>query len=130
MNRVWENSDGKLIFFISVECPPGFTGMDCIYKCIYPTYGEDCFRTCECSNDTCDFVSGCKVTSTTGIHSCSQISLLSLLGPLKKNLYNFPKSMHQYYMDLLGLKFQLIQLHYGLTKDLKKMSIVDCICCI
>lgn len=67
MNKVWEKSDGKT-FFISVECPHGYTGMDCVYKCSYPTYGEDCFMTCKCSNDTCDFVSGCKDTSTTGIH--------------------------------------------------------------
>uniref|UniRef100_A0A8W8J1I3 Uncharacterized protein n=1 Tax=Magallana gigas TaxID=29159 RepID=A0A8W8J1I3_MAGGI len=46
------------------KCPAGYTGMDCAYRCHYPTYGEDCFMTCECSTDLCDFVSGCKVTST------------------------------------------------------------------
>lgn len=48
-----------------VKCPPGYTGMDCIYMCLYPDYGEDCFMTCECSADMCDFVSGCKYVSTT-----------------------------------------------------------------
>lgn len=68
----------KLIFFIFVECPPGYTGMECAYRCHYPYYGEDCFVNCTCPKDMCDFVSGCKDTSTAGIHLCSQISLLSL----------------------------------------------------
>lgn len=69
MNKVWEKSGGK-IFFISVECPTGYTGMDCIYKCTYPYYGEDCFMNCECTADLCDFLYGCKDTSTAGIHPC------------------------------------------------------------
>lgn len=48
------------------KCPPGYTGVDCAYRCHYPSYGEDCFMTCECSPETCDFVSGCEVTRTTG----------------------------------------------------------------
>lgn len=51
------------------ECPPGYTGMDCAYRCHYPTYGEDCFMTCDCSSDMCDFAYGCIVTSTTGQYS-------------------------------------------------------------
>lgn len=49
-----------------VECPPGFTGFSCVYRCLYPFYGEECLMMCACSNDTCDFVSGCKSISTTG----------------------------------------------------------------
>lgn len=45
--------------------------------------------TCKCSNDTCDFVSGCKDTSTAGIHLCSQISLLSLTRAVKNTLVQF-----------------------------------------
>lgn len=48
------------------ECPPGYTGMECAYRCHYPTYGEDCFMKCECSVDLCDSVSGCKYISTVG----------------------------------------------------------------
>lgn len=87
MNKVSEKSDGKI--FISVECPTGYTGMDCVYRCLYPTYGEDCFMTCKCSNDTCDFVSGCKDTSTTGIRLCCQISLVCLTRTVKKTLVQF-----------------------------------------
>lgn len=47
------------------KCPPGYTGTECAYRCHYPSYGEDCFMRCACSADLCDFVSGCKVTSTT-----------------------------------------------------------------
>lgn len=53
------------------KCPPGYTGMDCAYRCHYPTYGDDCFMGCDCSADLCDFVSGCKDTSTTGTHMSS-----------------------------------------------------------
>lgn len=48
-----------------MKCPPGYTGPDCVYTCIYPYYGEDCFMKCDCSADLCDFVSGCKLTTTT-----------------------------------------------------------------
>lgn len=51
------------------ECPPGYTGPDCFYTCIYPYYGEDCFMRCDCSPEMCDFVSGCKLTTTTGQYS-------------------------------------------------------------
>nr|XP_011452067.2 scavenger receptor class F member 1-like [Crassostrea gigas] len=53
------------------KCPPGYTGVDCAYRCHYPTYGEDCFMTCECPAETCDFMSGCKDTSTAGTRMSS-----------------------------------------------------------
>lgn len=53
------------------KCPPGYTGPNCVYRCNYPSYGEDCFMTCTCFKDMCDFVSGCKVTSTAGTHMSS-----------------------------------------------------------
>lgn len=49
----------------SSECPAGYTGRDCKFSCLYPFYGEDCLMRCECSPETCDFVSGCEVTSKT-----------------------------------------------------------------
>lgn len=48
------------------ECLPGRTGPECVYKCIYPYYGEDCIMKCYCSAEICDIVSGCKHASTTG----------------------------------------------------------------
>lgn len=56
----------RTMWLCFVECPTGFTGFNCVYRCLYPFYGEDCFMMCACSKDTCDFVSGCKYTSTTG----------------------------------------------------------------
>lgn len=47
------------------KCPHGYTGVDCVYKCLFPYYGEDCYQMCKCSNDTCDFVSGCNDSSIT-----------------------------------------------------------------
>lgn len=54
-----------------VKCLPGHTGPDCVYTCVYPYYGEDCFMKCDCSAEMCDFVSGCKYVSTTAIRSTS-----------------------------------------------------------
>lgn len=52
--------------YLITECPPGYTGSDCVYKCLYPYYGDDCLMKCRCSADLCDFVSGCKHTTVTG----------------------------------------------------------------
>lgn len=54
-----------------VKCPPGKTGPNCLYSCIYPTYGEDCVMKCACSGELCDIVFGCKYLSTTVIPSTS-----------------------------------------------------------
>uniref|UniRef100_A0A8W8J330 Uncharacterized protein n=1 Tax=Magallana gigas TaxID=29159 RepID=A0A8W8J330_MAGGI len=51
------------------KCPPGYTGYNCNYVCLYPYYGEDCFMKCECTAEMCDFVSGCNATSTTATSS-------------------------------------------------------------
>lgn len=48
------------------ECPPGYTGSSCVYRCLYPFYGEECFMECKCSAEMCDFAYGCKLTTTTG----------------------------------------------------------------
>lgn len=47
------------------KCPLGYTGMGCVYKCLYPFYGDGCFMNCDCSAEMCDFMSGCKYISTT-----------------------------------------------------------------
>uniref|UniRef100_A0A8W8J1F9 Uncharacterized protein n=1 Tax=Magallana gigas TaxID=29159 RepID=A0A8W8J1F9_MAGGI len=41
------------------KCPPGSMGPYCAYNCPYPSYGEDCYMTCACTADLCDFHSGC-----------------------------------------------------------------------
>lgn len=52
------------------ECLPGNVGLSCVTKCPYPTYGEKCQGTCDCSKDACDVSMGCRKTNirTTGIH--------------------------------------------------------------
>lgn len=52
------------------ECLPGYVGLNCVTKCPYPTYGEKCRGTCDCSKDACDVSMGCRKTNirTTGIH--------------------------------------------------------------
>ncbi|XP_078325884.1 uncharacterized protein LOC111102978 isoform X1 [Crassostrea virginica] len=47
------------------KCSPGYTGPECAYSCIYPYYGEDCFKECDCQIKLCDHQLGCN-TSFTG----------------------------------------------------------------
>ncbi|XP_052681384.1 uncharacterized protein LOC128162258 [Crassostrea angulata] len=46
-----------------IPCDRGFLGENCVTKCPYPTYGEDCQSECNCNVSYCDHVSGCTETS-------------------------------------------------------------------
>nr|XP_022321450.1 uncharacterized protein LOC111123429 isoform X2 [Crassostrea virginica] len=41
------------------RCPLGYTGPECTFQCRFPSYGLDCFNTCDCSWDVCNFMFGC-----------------------------------------------------------------------
>mgnify|MGYP003691374629 CR=1 FL=1 len=56
-----------LFSFYSLECPVGYRGSDCIFKCEPPTYGPNCIKTCHCTKDQCDYQFGCKLSSDSGI---------------------------------------------------------------
>ena len=56
-----------LFEFISLECPVGYRGSGCIFKCEPPTYGPNCVETCHCTKDQCDNQFGCKISSNSGI---------------------------------------------------------------
>ncbi|XP_078313340.1 uncharacterized protein LOC144619445 [Crassostrea virginica] len=45
------------------SCPFGYNGRECAYRCTYPYYGEYCRRLCDCTEEQCNFVNGCKTTS-------------------------------------------------------------------
>lgn len=38
---------------------PGYTGMNCSFKCPYPSYGRKCQRVCNCDSNQCDVSRGC-----------------------------------------------------------------------
>ena len=66
-----KNNDCIIIsfsFLFYSECPVGYTGMNCIYKCNYPSYGEDCAKSCkdQCPQEQCDHVFGCSHTTQAG----------------------------------------------------------------
>lgn len=44
---------------VYLACENGFTGINCVIKCQYPTYGQDCQSLCDCNATFCDYVSGC-----------------------------------------------------------------------
>lgn len=47
-------------------CLLGYTGRECSFQCQYPSYGQDCYNTCDCLKESCDFMFGCKHASDTG----------------------------------------------------------------
>lgn len=47
----------------SADCPIGYNGHQCAYTCIYPNYGDGCLIKCDCTEERCDFVFGCKASS-------------------------------------------------------------------
>lgn len=48
------------------ECPLGYTGVECIYQCGFPSYGLGCEERCHCPGDLCHFKFGCKHFSRAG----------------------------------------------------------------
>lgn len=44
----------------SDKCHPGYVGRFCRARCIYPYYGEECEKQCNCSEPICDVTIGCK----------------------------------------------------------------------
>nr|XP_022291656.1 protein draper-like [Crassostrea virginica] len=50
------------------KCSIGYDGPQCAYSCTYPFYGEDCRNKCDCTEEQCDFIFGCKANSTTMGH--------------------------------------------------------------
>lgn len=81
----WIEYTGNIILFIlyfNVECKPGYTGLNCIITCPYPTYGDRCQGYCDCSKDKCDVSTGCRSLTT---------SKPSLRDPILFNLFAFNK---------------------------------------
>ncbi|XP_022290064.1 uncharacterized protein LOC111101755 isoform X2 [Crassostrea virginica] len=46
------------------KCIAGRTGPNCSIICPYPTFGDECQGSCNCSKDTCDYSTGCKTMTT------------------------------------------------------------------
>lgn len=42
----------------------GYTGANCTTQCPYPSYGDACQGTCNCSIDICDMSWGCRTLTT------------------------------------------------------------------
>nr|XP_022291658.1 uncharacterized protein LOC111102985 isoform X1 [Crassostrea virginica] len=51
---IWNNSSGRC---------ERYNGPQCAYPCPHPYYGENCLYKCNCTEEHCDFVLGCKPTS-------------------------------------------------------------------
>ncbi|XP_078316194.1 uncharacterized protein LOC111099618 [Crassostrea virginica] len=56
---IWDLNKG-----ICEKCKPGYIGPNCSIKCPHPAYGDTCQEICNCSEDECDSVTGCKPMSS------------------------------------------------------------------
>ncbi|XP_062596687.1 uncharacterized protein LOC134258149 [Saccostrea cucullata] len=43
----------------AIQCPLGYTGLNCSMECRYPGYGKSCQEQCNCSQELCDISTGC-----------------------------------------------------------------------
>ncbi|XP_078312334.1 uncharacterized protein LOC144619025 [Crassostrea virginica] len=50
----WDYEEGKC-----VECKAGYYWIDCNRTCLYPHYGRKCQQNCNCSEEVCNFITGC-----------------------------------------------------------------------
>lgn len=42
------------------ECSSGYQGPNCSYTCRYPSYSDDCQSFCDCLEQQCDHITGCR----------------------------------------------------------------------
>ncbi|XP_061169534.1 platelet endothelial aggregation receptor 1-like [Saccostrea echinata] len=52
------------LFNCNVECNPGHFGINCMEKCPFPNYGEQCAQSCNCSLEDCNYATGCSLPNT------------------------------------------------------------------
>lgn len=69
----------NICLFDNIECLPGYIGMNCSYKCPYPTYGIKCQEICNCSNEQCDVTTGCNTVTTGNVHLYIVVFIISHL---------------------------------------------------
>ena len=51
----------KANYYFFVGCPAGFYGFGCNTTCPFPTFGQRCLGHCNCLEDRCDYINGCKI---------------------------------------------------------------------
>lgn len=49
-----------LILHDFVGCPTGYFGQNCSKPCVYPSFGERCQGECNCTDEMCNIITGCK----------------------------------------------------------------------
>ena len=62
------------IFCLHEVCPSGYYWINCSKKCAYPYYGVKCKERCECTEERCDFKTGC----TEGNFRCNYFQYLKI----------------------------------------------------
>lgn len=52
--------EASYVVLCFVGCPAGVYGSRCNITCPFPTFGQGCLKTCNCLEDQCDYINGCK----------------------------------------------------------------------
>lgn len=47
-------------FYLYSACKEGYTGKNCTLACPFPSYGLNCQSACGCSDEDCNYVTGCR----------------------------------------------------------------------
>lgn len=78
-------------FFFS-GCKEGYTGKNCRIACPLPSYGYNCQPTCDCTEEDCNYVTGCK-------HHAGGIKIF----PLTICIYNMAlRATNNYITEMTG----------------------------
>lgn len=51
----------KKSFYLFSVCREGYTGKNCTLACPFPSYGLNCQSACDCSDEDCNYVTGCRL---------------------------------------------------------------------
>ncbi|XP_078324959.1 uncharacterized protein LOC111105395 [Crassostrea virginica] len=57
---VWDRIENRCLSTVSRPCQGGYFGLKCRLRCPIPYFGEGCVLKCNCSEEHCHHVHGCK----------------------------------------------------------------------
>lgn len=86
---------------VFLACKLGYYGKNCGTKCPFPLYGSLCTSRCNCNAKDCDFISGCKQSSTLKLTSMSTGKPLSTSTGIQNYQKGFFSFSHHLSLNLL-----------------------------
>nr|XP_022294845.1 multiple epidermal growth factor-like domains protein 6 [Crassostrea virginica] len=59
---VWDKIENRCLSTVPRPCQDGYYGLKCRLRCPIPYFGEGCVLKCNCSEEHCHHVHGCKTS--------------------------------------------------------------------